>query len=193
MLNEKILNSLEEIENYGNQLAYFGLTSKVELPFRDWLAFNLMEKSNNEYLIGREYPNRSDLSLIINNKTIHCLELKACYTFDLYKDFQTEWNKVLNDLSKYETREEKVSFMLIALHPLSKFDINAKENLKLIKYLNKHMRFQHSPNNTLDAICTNIVNNCHTPHLKLKCHGFKTLGQAFNIETGLVYFLWEKV
>lgn len=107
MLNEMILNSLDEIENYGKELSYFGLTSKIELPFRDWLAFNLMKKSNNEYFIGREYPNRTDLSLIINNEVIHCLELKACYTFDLYKDYQKEWSKVLNDFFKYKARKEK--------------------------------------------------------------------------------------
>lgn len=193
MLNEMILNSLDEIENYGKELSYFGLTSKIELPFRDWLAFNLMKKSNNEYFIGREYPNRTDLSLIINNEVIHCLELKACYTFDLYKDYQKEWSKVLNDFFKYKARKEKVSFMLVALHPLSKFDTNAKENLRLIKYLNDHIKFQYFSDNILNTIYTNIINNCHTPGLKLRHHGFKTLGKAFNIDTGLVYFIWEKV
>ena len=66
-------------------IAYYGLTSKSELQYRDIIAFNLYKNLKNEYFVTREW-NKCDLA-ILNKETglpLLLLEFKVCYNVDLY-------------------------------------------------------------------------------------------------------------
>lgn len=66
-----------------NELAYLALTTKVELPFRDRIAFRLhQDYAPAGCIVAREW-NRIDLAVLASDGSPLCLvELKAMYTFD---------------------------------------------------------------------------------------------------------------
>ncbi len=67
-----------------DELAFLALTSKVELPVRDRLAYALFERLPDR-LVAREWK-RVDLAVLARRPTpfpVMLLEAKALYTFDL--------------------------------------------------------------------------------------------------------------
>ncbi|KKB79714.1 hypothetical protein VW35_04140 [Devosia soli] len=65
-----------------NELAYLALTSKVEAPVRDRLAFTLHQSVGSDYLVAREWD-RVDLAILSRSQVpVALLELKAMYSFD---------------------------------------------------------------------------------------------------------------
>jgi len=84
LLEEEIVRALKGItESFSpNELAYLALTSKVEAPVRDRLAFALHRSMGMEYLVAREWD-RVDLAILSPSQLpLALLELKAMYSFD---------------------------------------------------------------------------------------------------------------
>src|SRR3954447_11031963 len=69
-----------------DELAFLALTSKIELPIRDRLAYSLYQRLD-ECLVAREWK-RVDLAVLSDDgKTpVMLLEAKALFTFDLIGD-----------------------------------------------------------------------------------------------------------
>ena len=65
-----------------NELAYLALTSKVELPIRDRLAWHLQFALGDEYVVSREWR-RADIAVLRQNAPLVQVEAKAMYAFDL--------------------------------------------------------------------------------------------------------------
>ena len=83
-----------------NELAYLALTSKVELPIRDKLAFNLYKKFwPEEIVVMREWL-RTDLILLKDNIPIIICELKAGYTFDSIYNHINYQSLIPKDINK---------------------------------------------------------------------------------------------
>ena len=65
-----------------NELAYLALTTKVEGPIRDKLAFSLHGAVGSDHLVAREW-NRVDIAILTPTQVPRALlELKAMYSFD---------------------------------------------------------------------------------------------------------------
>lgn len=204
-LEKEIKLAFEEIGSYGDELAYLGLTTKIEIPFRDWLAVKLHKKSGKEYMIAREYPEvsatnnktlRTDLAILKDGIVKERVELKACYTFDIPKknrDYNLFWNQVLADYEKHKFIDGNTYFLLLAVHPIDKIEDSKND---VIKYYSGHRRF--SKHYTQEELLKDVKDDIPTEwktheNLKLKDSGFHEMGEAFGIRVGIVYYLWEKV
>lgn len=74
------------ISSTSEMIAYFGLTSKSEVQYRDIIAFNLYKSFKNEYYVSREW-NKCDLAILDKStgEPVLLLEFKVCYNVNLYK------------------------------------------------------------------------------------------------------------
>src|SRR4051812_23233142 len=72
-----------------NELGYLAITSKVEGPFRDRLAYRLHQSYEPSGLVVSREWNRIDLAVLDAAGSPVCLiELKAMYTFDAFKNLR---------------------------------------------------------------------------------------------------------
>lgn len=109
-----------------NELAYLALTSKVELPIRDRLAYLLHRRfeSKCNVEIAREWKN-FDLAVISGgNVPLLLLEIKAMYSFDLFSgNSDTRFpGKVMKDVNKlrgfqHATAEPDLLSMILVTRP----------------------------------------------------------------------------
>ncbi len=92
---EEIISSISK-QYKDNELAYLSLTSKIELPLRDKIAFELHSKYQDKYLICREWKSqetksldRIDLAIIdkIDSKLLCLIEFKAKSVVRFEKEF----------------------------------------------------------------------------------------------------------
>lgn len=65
-----------------DELAFLAATSKVELPIRDRLAWNLQRLIGEELLVAREWR-RADLAVLAGEGVVAQLEAKALYSFNV--------------------------------------------------------------------------------------------------------------
>lgn len=72
-----------------NELAYLALTSKIELPFRDRLAFQIhkhFERQTQPMRCASREWKRFDLAILENGEPSCLIELKAMYAFDAFSE-----------------------------------------------------------------------------------------------------------
>ena len=148
---KQIHEALQEIEDCfaENELAYLALTSKIELPIRDRLAYLLYKKSESvqDLLISREWK-RFDLALLENSAPSLILEAKAMYSFDMFTRNGPNIypSKIQNDVEKFakyssantENSVPEFYTLLLATHPNSppqrSLDIVVKYNRGINNY-----------------------------------------------------------
>jgi hypothetical protein len=65
-----------------DELAYLALTSKVEQPIRDRLAWGLQSSLGEAFVVSREWR-RADLAVLRSDVPLVQVEAKAMYAFDL--------------------------------------------------------------------------------------------------------------
>lgn len=128
-----------------DELAYLALTSKIELPVRDRLAFSLYRRLD-DLLIAREWK-RVDLAVLAGDGETPemLLEAKALYTFDLIGD--EAWTsrypeKVTADLAalcarKDLTERTQLFALVLATHPTSQPSAQLKQVAKYSKGVGK--------------------------------------------------------
>ena len=127
MIEEAIIDSLESLADTfeDSELAYLSLTSKVEGPVRDKLAFSLFKVLPDNYIVSREWW-RCDLVVLENNVPLALIELKAMYTFDaLKKGNVNEYKNAIEkdieksrDLAKARgSIETEIYSIMLATHP----------------------------------------------------------------------------
>ncbi|MDY0090630.1 MAG: hypothetical protein RBR78_09720 [Flavobacteriaceae bacterium] len=119
------------------EIAYLGLTSKIEIQLRDKLALALHNEFKDQFIVTREWK-KCDLA-ILNKHTLEpilLLELKNCYSCDLIKnstlkEYELEIKK---DLNKSETLSTKNTLFYSILFVTKPRTIIPDEYLKVIKY-----------------------------------------------------------
>jgi hypothetical protein len=80
-----IVRALNQCEPTSDDLAFLSLTSKVELPIRDRVAYALSQvASQTGGRIAREYK-RSDVTWLVGKVPLAIIESKACYTRSILK------------------------------------------------------------------------------------------------------------
>jgi len=105
-LTSAVVQEMAALEEtfYPDELAYLALTSKIELPVRDRLAYRLSRRFP-ELLIAREWY-RCDLAILSEEAVpLLLLEAKALYTFDMVGEPAGTWiarypDKVKADIEK---------------------------------------------------------------------------------------------
>jgi hypothetical protein len=103
-----------------DELAYLALTSKIEDPIRDRMAFHLHTKhAVDGYLTAREWE-RVDIAVISPDAKPACLvELKAIYTFDALERrpwFVGPVDSDLKKISQYKAPTENIFAVVLSTH-----------------------------------------------------------------------------
>lgn len=125
-----------------DELAYLALTSKVELPFRDKLAFalaRLLHDSGGH--VAREFR-RCDLAWVVDGKPRLLVELKACYTFDLLFQPEVYRGKVATDLAKALLLGGPTAHraaILLATHPQGSIPLPLLQVVKYARDINRYL------------------------------------------------------
>lgn len=121
-----------------DELAYLALTSKVESPIRDRLAFALHSMlGESGFIVAREWQ-RIDLAVFRGPEPVALVEIKATYTFD---GFTPEYQDALRD--DYTKCRRKgitggqIFTLLVATHPHGEPTVAAEG---VIKYAHKIRR-----------------------------------------------------
>ena len=111
-----------------DELAYLALTSKVESPIRDRLAYSLHRhfEEDENIRISREWTEsgkitRVDIAILEKGKPQLFLEIKSMYSFDMFKPISNKQypNSVQDDLNKMKAYNsdyslDKIAMILIA-------------------------------------------------------------------------------
>jgi len=132
-----------------NELAFLALTSKIELPIRDRLAYRLFDRLPALH-VAREWK-RVDLAALSAEQPpvpLMLLEAKALYTFDLVGD--DAWverypAKVESDLHKLRglkdvSRETELFALVLATHPVGPIEPSLRQVAKYSSGVDKAIK-----------------------------------------------------
>jgi hypothetical protein len=135
-----------------NELAYLALTSKVELPLRDRIAFELHKKYGDKYLICREWKSkeikssdRVDLAIVEKEteKVLCLIEFKAKSVVRMEKEFTRHLAEDLikiRDLAKDDNVELYYIYFNNVIDSKNEFEAKYVNSVKYISYLNKNIK-----------------------------------------------------
>lgn len=132
--SQLIDTSISELENelYEHELAYLAMTSKVELPLRDKLAYILHKNVAANFFVAREWD-RIDVAILDSHYTPHCLiEFKATNTQNGYggidrgeiTHIKKHLKSLLKDLIAIEDRCNQVFGIFVGTHPTEVIQLN---------------------------------------------------------------------
>ncbi len=190
-----IIKNLKLSENlfHDDELAFLSLTSKIENPIRDALAYQLYKNINDDFLVSREW-NRTDIAILKNGNPEAIIELKAMYTFDALIEknilnYREKIDKDLIKLKRYSNENTSGFFILLATHPFS--HVNSQYS-KVIKYsydINKSLNLNSK--SEIKEIANNNILKCF---LNYDCISSDELigGKAFCIETNVLYWIFQE-
>lgn len=181
------------------------LTSKIENPIRDEVAFHLYDKYDNNYIISREWANkqrkggsRRDIAILdTKNNPVLFFEFKNCYSFDLMlkgkilryiRDIKDDFEKA----KKSGNGKTKIYEVLIVIHPKTVIDDNFERVIKYNNQINRALK-----KNEEDKI-TKIGNKnfrkyANQNNLNINDSGsIIDDGKAFGVKCSIYYFILTK-
>lgn len=187
-----------------NELAYLSLTSKIELPLRDKIAFELHKKYADTYLICREWKsrennsfNRIDLAIIDkkNSKPVCLIEFKAKSVVRYEKEFTRH---LADDLIKIRnlTHDNSVELYYIyfnnVINSENEFEEIYHNSVKYISDLNKNIK-----NKKGSAEISRTNWNKHLDLVNLNAHKSKHIsinaGKYYNHNISIETFIYGPV
>lgn len=186
------INSFFDEHYKNNSLAYYGLTTKVEIPFRDAFSYYLFEKYSNQKLIARELM-RTDLVILNSNSEIESsIEFKAWYSFDLTSKNKNVVIGAENDFDKYDNEKVNNYYIILSIRPLNLPD---KKYKKIIKYYPgiKSESIKNNNDNSFKKSLDSIEELfSKSEKLKLSNNGSSLVGDVFGSKVYLDYFIFIK-
>ena len=172
---KEILESNVSIRYLIDEIAFLGLTSKIEIQLRDKLAFELYKKYQKKYIITREWK-RCDLAIldIETHEPIILIEFKACYSFDLIipSNLRSYVNGIKIDFEKSKklsTLKTKYYSILFVTKPKNNIPNNLIKIIKYAKSINSAInKLGNSESVEMigDANFRNEFNNLLEGHIK---------------------------
>lgn len=174
------------------ELAYTALTSKVELPLRDRLAWR-MHTTLPDVTTAREWR-RADLAVLDqDSRPVALLEAKALYTFDIatieranVKKYTTRVkNDMLKSLTLLAGRPAAVYALVLATHPMDpppKLDGVIKYRSSIQTALNR------APAEEILGGAQAAMQQSLAP-LGPTIHGLIDAGKAFNTRVAIGYWI----
>jgi hypothetical protein len=173
-----------------DELSYLAVTSKIEIPFRDRLAFLLhRDYSDAGYLVAREWD-RVDLVIVEpTGRPETLIELKAAYTFDASQADPWFGPRISGDLIKARALggpETDVYARLLVTHVAGKIEPKYEKVIKYSAGINRAIEKLRSPEYVLAAAEQNLKNIYSS---RIVDHGEGGVGEAFGLKVSLFYWL----
>lgn len=182
-----------------NELAFLSLTSKIERPFLDRLAFALFSIFGDAgWFVAREWPlpggrGRVDIA-VLNGESAHTLlEGKAMVSFDCTRDGskQSEYprlvQKDLDRLAGTPLPGAQVFCLLLASHPLNPIPTSARNVFKYTRDINRAFdRFGSAPR--VREVCDTNLRRYLVPSMSI-VDGCVPGGCAYGVRVELLWWL----
>ena len=178
-----------------NELAYLALTSKIELPIRDRLAFRLCQRllESGDLAVAREWKNH-DLAVVTNGSEARLLlEAKAMYSFDLFTSSGSKFVRACSDdrrklLGASASSPTPPTLLTLALvtHP-HRADAIPPHWCGVVKYFAGIRRFS---GRSLSDVKQEILRQFRPPDFPPFALGKIDGGVAFGTEVSVVYALF---
>jgi len=187
-----------------NELAYLALTSKVEMPVRDKLAYKLHSNPNCEAIIAREWkrvdialledktdtfpPNAKVYSWLGNAEAL--IELKAVYTGDFKSKSSTvkyiaDLERDLNSMNEIGMGKPKYN-ILLATHIHQKIQKPYPPQIKYPSIANR------TAGNDIEEVINDISGKLKkTFEKKPIATGIIDAGEAFGLEVKVMFWVIE--
>ncbi len=196
-----LIQSLEQVvDEFGkDELAFLALTTKIELPLRDRLAYVLYKKLKTEGLIVSREWRRVDLAILGETAPQEVLiELKAMYTFDAvnergyYKKCIDYLFEDIKNASELVGKSEDIYGILLVTHPMQIIPFKFERIIKYMPGINGALKRLGNQKQvadvSVDRIDKLLVEGEHTIIKKGTLLG----GSAFSIETNVLYWIIKK-
>ena len=196
-----LIQSLEQVvDEFGkDELAFLALTTKIELPLRDRLAYVLYKKLKTEGLIVSREWRRVDLAILGETAPQEVLiELKAMYTFDAvnergyYKKCIDYLFEDIKNASELVGKSEDIYGILLVTHPMQIIPFKFERIIKYMPGINGALKRlgnqKQGADVSVDRIDKLLVEGEHTIIKKGTLLG----GSAFSIETNVLYWIIKK-
>lgn len=173
------------------ELAYLALTSKVELPLRDRLAWSLYTQLP-DLIVTREWK-KTDLAILDRSGTpLALIEAKALYTFDVVTPERANVGKykrrVEDDIAKsftlLEGRPASVFALVLVAHPKSLPSAGIEGALKYQSGIKSALKRSHEQDVRAGARSTF---SAALEPLGQALHGSLTGGTAFGVSVDVDY------
>ena len=182
-----------------DELAFLALTSKVERPLLDRVAFELhRELEGSGTVVAREYPVsagvRADIALLREGDLIGAVEGKAMYTADCVKGrgLGPEYPRRMHaDLQRYAgTQSEvlQVFALLLATHPGAQVPKSLSRVIKYSGLVNRGFQIHTSPSE-LERIAGESLKSEISTEV-IVATGKLDAGTAFDIPVELLWWLY---
>ena len=195
-LDNLLIKPLENtVKEFGkDELAFLALTTKIELPLRDRLAYVLHKKlSKQNFIVSREWY-RVDLAILKDNKPKVLVELKAMYTFDAvnengyYKSaivyLKDDMNRRRQSLADKDTN---IFGILLATHPKKRIPSKLRGVVKYQQGINGAFK-KFSNEKEVFNVANKRVDKFIGKNKIIK-KGVLKGGSAFGIETDVLYWI----
>ena len=188
-----ILDALKDSRWQGDdgELAYLALTSKVEQPFRDRLAWIIQKKNcDSGSIVAREWKARIDLAVLDSSKApLALIELKAMHAFDLHthggsRAFRSAVDEDSRKLARFRAAHALSQAACITLVTVTACDSHpAKEFEGIVKYRSKIENAGIVSAQALDQKIADCFSaqNCPKGHI--------SIGKAFGVGVRIHYAL----
>lgn len=190
--SQRVAETMESLyqEFSQDELAYLALTSKIELPIRDRLAYSLYRLFGNgdDVLVAREWQ-RIDLAIIADQRPRLLLEAKAMYILNIWDGYRDKLlNSVRKDLADLKSKysDERVEKLLLVL-ATDCADCPAKNMDDAIKYsshIRRYDKVRRSENEVHGAAKKMFAEFEHFSSGKIAG------GRAFGMEASVYYWLF---
>lgn len=189
-------DSLEQLQTYfnNNELAYFALTSKVEQPIRDKLAFVLHQKIGDLYTL-REW-NRVDIAILNETQEANTLiELTASHSFELAVKPDQAY-EILEKVKKEEAKLQKYCSaltncytVLLMTHIENRVPEVKRGYVKYSKLIERAFSEIYYPEK-IKALAKRAVQDSFKQR-EFICFGEIPAGIAFDTEVSVLYWIYK--
>ena len=185
-----------------NELAYLALTSKIEFPIRDRLAFRLRQRiaETSNLAVAREWKRKDwkrkwfDQAVVTDRSEAQLLlEAKAMYSFNLFTNsistFVCACSNDQRKLQKYGAKSQTSPTLLtlaLVTHPHRPEAIPLNWD-GVVKYFDD---IRHIPDKSISDVKRAIRQHLQLPDFPLLASGEIEGGFAFGTEVSVVYALF---
>jgi hypothetical protein len=174
-----------------NELAYLALTSKVEFPIRDKLAYNLYKRlKEQDIIVSREWR-RSDLAFLYSGQPIFICELKAAYTFDIFSH-KAYLDLIEKDIAKAKaisTPQTEIASLFLTTHVHQLVDNRFNKVIKYHTGINNALK-KHVSQLKMMETAMEIMGNGFV-HFDVK-DGIIKCGKAFEYDVEIYYWIFSE-
>ncbi|MBN8856561.1 MAG: hypothetical protein BGO55_24080 [Sphingobacteriales bacterium 50-39] len=186
----------EEMKKIGkcfaeDELAYLALTSKVEFPIRDKLAYNLYKRFyEKDIIVSREWR-RSDLVLLAGGEPAFICELKAAYTFDIfnYHDYLGLIEKDITKAKSISTSKTEIASLFLTTHVHQIVNNKFKRVIKYDGGINNALKKFDTQLKMIEAamkIMKDGFSHFYMKEGKIEC------GRAFEYDVEIYYWIFSE-